>query len=61
MGEGLIATARAEDGTVEALEDPSLPFCVGVLWHPEEDPIGDGAPLFRGLVDRARAYALARA
>ena len=53
--------ARAEDGTVEALEDPSLPFCVGVLWHPEEDPIGAGAPLFRGLVDRARAYALARA
>lgn len=61
VGEGLVVTARAEDGTVEALEDPALPFCVGVLWHPEEDPIGAGAPLFRGLVDRARAYALARA
>lgn len=26
-----------EDGTVEALEDPSRPFVLGVLWHPEED------------------------
>jgi gamma-glutamyl-gamma-aminobutyrate hydrolase PuuD len=22
---------------VEALEDPSRPFVLGVLWHPEED------------------------
>jgi putative glutamine amidotransferase len=28
--------ARAGDGVVEAVEDASLPFYVGVQWHPEE-------------------------
>jgi putative glutamine amidotransferase len=54
VGEGLAVTGRAPDGTVEALEDPSRDFVVGVLWHPEEDPSGDGAPLFRALVEAAR-------
>ncbi len=35
IGKGLIVSARAEDGTVEALELPSHPFCVAVQWHPE--------------------------
>ena len=37
IGTGLAVTARADDETVEALEDPSCPFVLGVLWHPEED------------------------
>jgi putative glutamine amidotransferase len=38
VGEGLQVTGWAvEDGAVEALEDPSCPFVLGVLWHPEED------------------------
>ena len=37
IGEGLVATGRSDDDTVEALEDPSCPFVLGVLWHPEED------------------------
>jgi putative glutamine amidotransferase len=53
IGEGLRETARADDGTVEALEDPSKRFAVGVLWHPEE---GEDFALFRGLVEEARAY-----
>jgi putative glutamine amidotransferase len=32
---GLIVTAVADDGTIEAMEDPSLPFFLGVQWHPE--------------------------
>ena len=56
VGEGLVVTAHAPDGTIEGVEDPSLPFCLGVLWHPEEDPTGVGAPLFQGLVEKARAY-----
>ena len=28
-------TARAEDGTVEAIEHESRPFLLGVQWHPE--------------------------
>jgi len=37
VGEGLVVTGQAEDGTVEAVEDPRCPFVLGVLWHPEED------------------------
>ncbi|MBA3232183.1 MAG: gamma-glutamyl-gamma-aminobutyrate hydrolase family protein [Acidobacteria bacterium] len=38
IGDSLLVTGwAAEDGTVEALEDPSRPFVLGVLWHPEED------------------------
>jgi gamma-glutamyl-gamma-aminobutyrate hydrolase PuuD len=53
LGEGLVETAWAEDGTVEGLEDPSRRFLVGVLWHPEE---GEDDPLFRALVKEAEAY-----
>ncbi|HEX2742620.1 MAG TPA: gamma-glutamyl-gamma-aminobutyrate hydrolase family protein [Rubrobacter sp.] len=37
IGSGLAVTGWADDDTVEALEDPSCPFVLGVLWHPEED------------------------
>jgi putative glutamine amidotransferase len=58
LGDGLVATAWAPDGTVEAVEDPSLPFCVAVQWHPEA---GDDPALFTGLVRAARAVAQCRA
>jgi putative glutamine amidotransferase len=32
---GLRVTARATDGIIEAVEEPTLPFVVGVQWHPE--------------------------
>ena len=54
LGEGLRESARAEDGTVEAVEDPSLRFALGVLWHPEA---GEDFALFQGLVDEVRRYA----
>ena len=53
LGEGLREAAWAEDGTVEALEDPSHRFALGVLWHPEE---GEDFALFRALVEEAAAY-----
>ena len=53
IGEGLREVAWADDGTVEALEDPTKRFAVGVLWHPEA---GEDAALFDGLVEQARAY-----
>lgn len=53
IGSGLRVTAHAEDGTVEAVEDPERRFALGVLWHPEA---GEDAKLFEALVDEARAY-----
>jgi putative glutamine amidotransferase len=57
IGPGLVVTGEAPDGIVEAVEDPARSFCLGVLWHPDEDALGGGLPLFRGLVEAARAYA----
>jgi len=48
LGEGLVVSARAPDGTIEAVEDPSRPFLIGVQWHAE------------ALVDRPYEAALFR-
>lgn len=58
LGDGLREAARAPDGTLEAVEDPSRRFTLGVLWHPEAG--GDRA-LFEALVAEAAAYRGARA
>jgi putative glutamine amidotransferase len=50
LGDGLVVTARADDGLIEGIEDPDRRFCVGVLWHPDAEPQGHGAALFRALV-----------
>ena len=42
LGAGLVATAWAPDGIVEAIEIDG-PFAVGVQWHPEA---GDDPALF---------------
>lgn len=57
LGDGLVETAWADDGTLEALEDPSRRFVVGVQWHPEA---GNDDALFEALVEEARAYRAAR-
>jgi gamma-glutamyl-gamma-aminobutyrate hydrolase PuuD len=53
LGNGLVEAARAPDGTVEALEDPTRRFTLGVLWHPEE---GADLALFEALVHEAAEY-----
>lgn len=57
IGAGLVASAYAEDGVVEALEDATLPFLIGVQWHPEA---GDDPALFSGLVEAARRHAVSK-
>ncbi len=57
VGQGLRVAAHAEDGTVEAVEDPSHRFALGVLWHPEA---GEDRKLFEELVGAAAEYRAAR-
>ena len=57
LGEGVVATAVAPDGTVEAIElsETLHPFCLGVQWHPdvEAGAGGDSARLFEVFVAAA--------
>jgi len=53
LGDGLRVAARAEDGVVEAIEDPARRFALGVLWHPEA---GEDLRLFEALVEEAARY-----
>ena len=51
LGTGLIPSAHAADGTVEALELPSADgWVLGVQWHPE---MGDDLRVMRALVEAA--------
>lgn len=52
LGADLRVTARAADGTVEAVELPDHRFALGVQWHPEEDPADDR--LLRALITATR-------
>jgi len=58
LGEGLRVSARAADGTVEAIEGTGDRFVLGVQWHAEA-MAGERAhrALFEGLVAGARRHA----
>ncbi|MEU3739495.1 MULTISPECIES: gamma-glutamyl-gamma-aminobutyrate hydrolase family protein [unclassified Streptomyces] len=51
LGKDLIASAHAEDGTVEAVELPSPNWALGVQWHPE---MGEDLRVMTALVGAAR-------
>lgn len=52
LGAGLVATAWAEDGTVEAATCPGRAWVHGVQWHPE---VADGQALFANFVHAAQS------
>jgi len=55
VGTGLVPTATAPDGVVEAIEAPGARFCVGVQWHPENFwGTGEFRGLFEAFVAAAR-------
>ena len=58
VAEGLVVTAVAEDGTVEALEDPER-WVASVQWHPEalELPAEERLAPFRAFVEICRGAA----
>jgi putative glutamine amidotransferase len=55
VGEGLVVTGTAPDGVIEAVEDPSRRFCLGVQWHPENFyRTGEFSALFEAFVRATR-------
>jgi putative glutamine amidotransferase len=52
---GFRVSATAPDGVVEAIEDPSARFCVGVQWHPENFwRTGEFRALFETFLEAAQ-------
>jgi len=57
VGPGLRPVGRSGDGQIEALEDPSAAFVLGVLWHPEQMlRSADATAVYRVFVEAARSY-----
>jgi putative glutamine amidotransferase len=55
VGSGLVVSATAPDGVIEAVEDPSKRFCVGVQWHPENFyRTGEFRALFEAFIAAAQ-------
>ena len=51
----VISAVSADDGVIEAVEQPGERFVVGVQWHPEElVEFKEARELFRSFVDAAR-------
>jgi putative glutamine amidotransferase len=52
LGQGLVASAWARDGTIEAVEEPGSRLVLGVQWHAEGLRVH--TPLFELLVEAAQ-------
>jgi putative glutamine amidotransferase len=51
LGEGLVVTATASDGVIEAVEDLAMRFCIAVQWHPENfHRTGEFSALFNAFI-----------
>ncbi len=53
IGHGLRVAAGSPDGLIEAVESTDDRFAVGLQWHPESDPDGDGRRVAEAMVDAA--------
>jgi putative glutamine amidotransferase len=55
VGSGMVASATAPDGIIEAVERDSSEFCLGVQWHPENFwRTREFNPLFESFVQAAQ-------
>lgn len=51
------ACATSADGLIEAMEQPSHLFCLGLQWHPEAMATAEQKAVFTGLINASRLYA----
>lgn len=57
LGEGIVATGRAEPGgVIEAIEVAGIPWALGILWHAEEER---PSPVIAALAAAARSQEVA--
>ena len=57
-GEGIAIAGKTGDGIIEAIEIPTLPFVIGVQWHPENmlQKNGNMWQLFHAFLLAVRTY-----
>ncbi|MFK8039864.1 MAG: gamma-glutamyl-gamma-aminobutyrate hydrolase family protein [Rickettsiaceae bacterium] len=60
LGKNLIASARAPDNLIEAIEDPKENFVLGIQWHPEYNNNILDRNIFEELVLCAKKYRCAK-
>lgn len=53
VGNGMVASAYAADGIIEAIEHAEHVFCLGVQWHPEYMYTEHDIAIFRAFVQAA--------
>ena len=53
IGDGLVISARAPDGIVEAIESKDYKFLVGVQWHSEYQNSDLDENLFKRFVEES--------
>lgn len=63
VGDGFVVTARSTDGVIEAIENPSKNFVVGVQYHPERMRETEGflehrSKLFNAFIESAKSWQL---
>jgi putative glutamine amidotransferase len=54
LGPGVVVSAIAPDGVIEAIELPGRRFCLGVQWHPEYAISPGDDAILRAFVDACR-------
>ncbi|MBN8530493.1 MAG: gamma-glutamyl-gamma-aminobutyrate hydrolase family protein [Alphaproteobacteria bacterium] len=54
-GKGVVVSAAASDGVIEAIEVPGKKFCLGVQWHPEYCGSEAEKNIFTAFIEATRA------